>query len=898
MTLAPGTVLGHYEVLGRLGAGGMGEVYRARDTKLGREVALKLLRGDCAGDPDWLARFRREARSLAALNHGNIATLHGLEEAGGAHYLVMELVPGQTLAQRLARGPLPPEEALGVCRQLAEAVEAAHECGIIHRDLKPANVMITPEGKVKVLDFGLAKSAAPAAGQAGQTAPYEPPSAEGAIVGTPAYMAPEQARGRPVDRRADVWAFACVLYESITGRRPFAGRTYADTLAAVLGRDPDWGALPAGVPPCVARLLRRCLQKDPRRRLRDVGDARLEVEEALDELAHGTPALPTAAPRPAWRWALLATAAALAAFGLGVWTQGLRDGDGHRGPAPAADGHRGPVPAARGWSGQLLLGGTTRAFGPRVSPNGQWLAFNVLHEGQSQVGVMNLDSGEWWVLTRDRTRGPALSVCWSDDSTRLFFDRFFGAPAGVFSVSPFDITPQGATERRVCDGAACPQTAADGSLVVCTVDDQGNYRLNRHWPDGGRPDEAVGPPVEFDPGWPSPVRALRTKNQVVFCGKVLGGEESPPRRRFYLLDLDTKGCRPLPGDDVALDFVPLAVSPDDRFLYTALPAGDLFRVVRTPIEGPEPSQPLLTLTTRPFGLDVGGDGRLYVDQFQRPLEVLRFAAAGGPAERVTAPSRRPETGTVGQPVELPDGRVLLPSKAAGRDRLLAAFAGRDPVPLLEGMKGETAPPAVLVDRRRLAFVSGSGRERRLKIAELAGDQVRVSRTLKDVPGEGLMRLAASPDGGTLYYVHSNRVWEVPTDGSRPPRPLGPGNGVAVHPVTGDLLVQRYGRTGVRLYRVPPRGGAEREVEVHEGPLRLAPYAIGGRAIDRDGRALLPVTSRDSWFWGLALLGPKGGKLQRVPVDFLGEVYLANWGRDGKVLGMGYTLKSELWRLTP
>jgi eukaryotic-like serine/threonine-protein kinase len=277
--------LGHYRIEEELGAGGMGVVYRATDGKLGRQVAIKVLPEVFARHPERLTRFEREARMLAALNHPNIAAIHGLEECGGVHYLVLELVPGLTLAQRIAQGPLPFEEAFGVSRQITEALEAAHEKGIVHRDLKPANVKITPEGKVKVLDFGLAKALD--APSTGGTNSSESPTVTaqrteiGKVMGTAAYMSPEQARGRPVDKRTDIWAFGCVLFEALTGRQAFAGETMSDCLAAVLAGEPDWDALPASTPSNVRALLRRCLEKDPRRRLRDVGDAGIELEEAL-----------------------------------------------------------------------------------------------------------------------------------------------------------------------------------------------------------------------------------------------------------------------------------------------------------------------------------------------------------------------------------------------------------------------------------------------------------------------------------------------------------------------------------------------------------------------------------------------------------------------------------------
>ena len=287
--LAIGSTLGLYEILAHIGAGGMGEVYQARDTKLGRSVAIKILPSAFTDDPEKVARFRREARLLASLNHPNIATIHGLEESGGRHYLVMELIPGQTLAERLSAGPLDTAEALGVSRQIVEALETAHEQGVIHRDLKPANVKVTPDGRVKVLDFGLAKALAGEQGVDLSQAPTltAAETDEGTLLGTPAYMSPEQVRGKTVDKRTDIWAFGCVLYELLTARRAFRGETLPDTIAAVLGREPEWQALPIATPPRVQELLRRCLQKDVQRRLRDFGDARHELEE--------TPEAPTAA---------------------------------------------------------------------------------------------------------------------------------------------------------------------------------------------------------------------------------------------------------------------------------------------------------------------------------------------------------------------------------------------------------------------------------------------------------------------------------------------------------------------------------------------------------------------------------------------------------------------------
>jgi serine/threonine protein kinase/Tol biopolymer transport system component len=282
LALQVGERLGPYEVTGTLGAGGMGEVYRARDTRLKREVALKILPASFAGDAERLARFQGEAEVLASLNHPNIASLYGLEEAAGTTALIMELVDGPTLAERVARGPIPVAEIIPIARQIAEALEAAHERGIIHRDLKPANVKVRPDGTVKVLDFGLAKAMEPAGAEPimsqTPTLTATPKTRAGLVVGTPGYMSPEQARGKPVDKRTDIWAFGCVLYELLTGRVAFAGETMSDMLVAVLSLEPDWKSVPETTPAPLRRLVRRCLEKDPRRRLRDIGDARIELD--------------------------------------------------------------------------------------------------------------------------------------------------------------------------------------------------------------------------------------------------------------------------------------------------------------------------------------------------------------------------------------------------------------------------------------------------------------------------------------------------------------------------------------------------------------------------------------------------------------------------------------------
>ena len=277
--MQPGTRIGHYEVLSAIGSGGMGEVWKARDTRLRREVAIKTLPHTLAQDPGRLARLEREAELLASVNHASIATIHGMEEHAGVRFLVLELVDGVTLESRLLRGPMPLEEVLTLARQLAEALTAAHDKGIIHRDLKPANIMITPERRIKVLDFGIAKALAAPVGDDAETVAIDP-TRTGVVIGTPAYMSPEQARGEPVGVQADIWSFGAILYEMLTGKSPFRRNTTAETFASVLESQPDFATLPADTPDVTRRLIQRCLEKEPSRRIHHMGDVRILLEEA------------------------------------------------------------------------------------------------------------------------------------------------------------------------------------------------------------------------------------------------------------------------------------------------------------------------------------------------------------------------------------------------------------------------------------------------------------------------------------------------------------------------------------------------------------------------------------------------------------------------------------------
>ena len=425
MTIPSGVRVGPYEIRSLLGAGGMGEVYRAHDANLNREVALKIVPEGFANDPERMARFQREAKALAALNHPHIAAVYGLEGFRSTRALAMELVEGQTLAELLAAPPsglqaLAIEDALPIAKQIADALEYAHERGIIHRDLKPANIKIAPDGVVKVLDFGLAKTSSSSPGDATEQLASgldDSPTLNasitgtGIIVGTAAYMSPEQARGKTVDRRTDIWSFGCVLYEMISGRRPFQGETVSDVLAAVLRAEPDWRALPSETPAPIHELLRRCFAKDPRQRLRDIGDARIVIEETM---SGEVPARVTATdPPPTGRTSLRQIVPWVASFVLLVATVVLailysRVNDSSRAAIVSQI-----LPVEGGFDVRL-------AGGPQLSPDGRRLAYLAPgREGPPVVWVRRLDSTESPSALKG-TEGATLPF-WSPDGRRIGF---------------------------------------------------------------------------------------------------------------------------------------------------------------------------------------------------------------------------------------------------------------------------------------------------------------------------------------------------------------------------------------------------------------------------------------------------------------------------------------------
>jgi len=458
-----GKTLSHYKVLEKIGSGGFGDVYRAEDTTLKREVAIKVLPEQFTEDPQRLARFEREAQILAQLNHPNIAAIYGLEEADGVRFLALELVPGETLAERVAKGPMPVEETLEVCRQIAEGVEAAHEKGVIHRDLKPANVKVTPEGKVKILDFGLAKAfeAEPPVTDISQSPTLtEEMTRAGVILGTAAYMSPEQAKGKPVDKRADIFAFGAVLYELLTGQRAFDGETITETIAKVLESEPKWELLPENTPWTIRNLLRRCLTKDVHDRLDGIGNVRTEIKLALDEPATEMPIGQTMAKQPApLRRTITLGLVALAgvAVGTAIWSliptsppesaplmkfsitpplAAPLDSGGNNELAVSRDGRHIVFVSENGelylrslddQSAVLITTGAEEGSSPFLSPDGEWVAF----AAAGKLKKVPLRGGS--PMTLCDAIGPGVYGYWGPGNTIVF--SALGSDPGLYSVS-------------------------------------------------------------------------------------------------------------------------------------------------------------------------------------------------------------------------------------------------------------------------------------------------------------------------------------------------------------------------------------------------------------------------------------------------------------------------------
>jgi len=857
MTLDSGSRLGPYQIVGLLGAGGMGEVYRARDTKLGREVALKVLPEAFARDAERMTRFQREAKVLASLNHLNIATLYGLEDSGPIHALVMELVEGPTLAAHIKSEATPIEEALRIAKQMCDALEYAHERGIVHRDLKPSNVKLTNDGVVKILDFGLAKAWSPDASSTDiENSPTisQMATAAGVLLGTAAYMPPEQAKGKVVDRRADIWAFGCVLYEMLTGKMAFQGESATDTLAAVIRSEPDWSRLSSSTPPRIRVLLQRCLQKDPKQRLRDIGDARIEIDDTLSPAATASQGQPGQVrllrERLGWVAAALLTLVLVAMIGWSVWHASKTD----HGPRLSH--------AVR------LTNTAAHEFGPAVSPDGKWVAYYSNARGPTDIWVKFYDSGAALNLTSSLNLelpgrvalgglaispdGATLAFSARPDPTQTQFDTWI-IPA-----------PIGGVPRKLLQNLQGCQWSPDGTELVCirpgssrgdaliVVDNDGSNQReiippeggrHVHWPAWSRDGKYLYFIYTFDSWQAEPTEIWRILSS--------GGKPEPVVQTVRRAEFPV----PLPSGDLIY-----AANPDtvDLGLWWKPNGGGM-------------SQQLAPGMEEYTDLRLSADGRkLGATRSEVRQSLVLVPLVGGSAQM-----RRLTDGFSGDldPVFDPHGgRLVFSSSRSGQRNLwMSREDGSQPAPLTTEASIDERP-AFSPDGQEIAFVSDRGGQRGIWVMNANGGAPKLlhtaivldtlawspdgKRILYAVPGGDLPRLESVSvvDGGVESF-------SVPTSGTAPAwSPLG------------DVLAYLELTTipGQGPSSVPAVRTAVRFVDGQGRPLPLDPpkqvFSNGFLAWSRDGRRLAAVWNPAYAGSSVWIVDPSGHEQLRKLVD--------------------------------
>ena len=863
MALSVGSRLGPYEILALLGAGGMGEVYRARDTKLNRDVAIKVLLPSVANDPDRLARFRREAQVLASLNHPNIAHIHGVQESDSTRALVMELVEGPTLEDRIAEGPIPLDEALPIARQIAEALEAAHGQGIIHRDLKPANIKVRDDETVKVLDFGLAKALAPepgsaAAGELSQSPTITSPAmmtGVGMILGTAAYMAPEQAKGRPADKRSDIWAFGCVLYEMLTGTRAFGGDDVSDTLANVLKSEPDWSALPPATPGAARTLLRRCLTKDRKRRLDSAAGARLEIDDALMLPTPDARLVSSGVPSVSW-WrvamgALVAVVVGGAAAGTAVWfatrPSAARVTRFALAPTGAAalsvdiisrdititpDGTHIVYKGTGTKSRQLLVRALDQLEptplasgtlgGPFSSPDGQWIGFVDIGSGVELKRVA-VTGGPTLLLCR--LDGQSRGATWGDDGSIIFATS--ATSTGLQRVSSAGGEPTVLTKPNRERGEGdhlWPQFLPGGHAVLFTITAA----------TGGIDASQVA------------VLDLRSGTQKIL---VRGGSQAQYLPSGHLVYAAAGALRAVAFDLARLEAIgtPIPVLPQIVTLSTGTAEFDVARngtLVYVAGGSGAPVAPVRTLVwvdrhgheeaitaapARAYATPrLSPDGtRLALGIFDQENDIWVWDFARETLTRVTT-----DPGLDGVPVWMPDGRrMVFSSAAAGAlpNLFWQAADGTGAAERLTQSSRMQLPSAVSLDGTRVVFTEGVGVSH---VMMLTLEKDRRVQPLVQTPAAE-RNAEISPDGRWLAYESNDSgQFQIFV------RPF-PNVTAGLWPVsTGGGMQPLWAKNGQELFYLAP-SGALMSVRVAPGatwtastPTKLmdAPYYHGGNGL--------------------------------------------------------------------
>jgi Tol biopolymer transport system component len=842
MALAAGTKLGSYEVAAQIGAGGMGEVYQAHDTKLGRDVAIKVLPEAFAHDPERLSRFQREAKMLAALNHPNIATIYGLEQSSGTNYLVMEMVAGENLAERVKReGAVPIDEALTIAKQIAEALEAAHEKGIIHRDLKPANVKLTPEGKVKVLDFGLAKAfAGDASTESMSNSPTLSHAAtmQGVILGTAAYMSPEQARGKTVDKRTDIWAFGCVLYELLTGKPAFHGEDTTEILAAVVKSEPDWTTLPAKVPPAIRILLSRCLRKDRRQRISDATDARIEIEDAIaapkdSGVAQAAPASTSKLP-----WAIAAGLAVIAVVMSWVAWRATRPVEQALRPLLRMDVDLGADVSFEGRiagvdeiispdgtrivylsQGRLFtrrldqpnateLAGTQGAVEPFFSPDGQWVAFAL----QGKLQKISVEGGSAIALC-DAT--GVLGGSWGEDCNII---AALSTNGGLFRIPSAGGPPTPVTDLQSGENThRWPQVLPGDKAVLFT---------------------ASASPTVFDGANIEVMSLIDHRRKTLVRGGTFG-RYSPSGHLVYV-NRDTLFAVPFDVDRLEVHGTPVPVldqvgynpasgwaqldfSQNGTLIYRSGGAGGGLLAVAW-LDGAGKAQPLLAKPGNYRRPSMSPDGqRLALDVTEGSgTDIWLYDWQRDTMTRLTF------TGGAQFPVWSPDGRYIVFLTEAGMSVIRSDGSGK-PQPLTQS-KNAQFPFSFMPDGKRLAFFEvGSGTSSDLWTVPLESDSAGLragkpevflqtpadERTPSFSPDGRWIAYRSDESGTTQIYVRAfpdkGGKWQISNSGGADPMWSRNGHDLFFETLDQHIMVAAYTVKGDSFVADKPRVWSEKQL---------------------------------------------------------------------------------------